>query len=39
MLDLVSPWPWADSIITGLIIGQDAKFDHDFASRWLAPGR
>ena len=39
MLDLVSPWPWAGNIITGLIIGRGANFVHDFASRWLAPGR
>jgi len=39
MLDLVSPWPWAGNIMTGLIIGRGANFVHDFASRSLSPGR
>ena len=39
MVDLVSPWPWAGNIITSPIIGRGANFVHDFASRWLAPGR
>ena len=32
MLDLVSPWPWAGSIIAGLITSRGVSFVHDFAS-------
>ena len=33
--DLVSPWPFAGWIITGLLIGRGSNFIHDFATRWL----
>ena len=33
--DLVSPWPFAGWIITGILIGRGANFIHDFATRWL----
>ena len=33
--NLIPPWPWVGSLITGLLIGRGANFVHDFATRWL----
>ncbi len=33
--DLIPPWPWIGSLITGILIGRGSNFIHDFATRWL----
>ena len=33
--NLIPPWPWVGSLITGLLIGRGSNFVHDFAGRWL----
>jgi hypothetical protein len=32
---LTTPLPWVGPIVTGLLIGRDANFVHDFATRWM----